>query len=105
MLAILMLGSTTAIANDSYMGEILGGVTGGIIGNQVGGGSGKVVFTAIGAGIGAIVGGRVQDNMNSNRYERNDTVYRQPQTQYQSCTSWTETMDQYGNITRTRNCY
>ena len=123
--ALLLVGSSTAMAYDSYMGEIIGGVAGGIIGNQVGGGSGKTAATAIGAGIGAIVGGRVQDSMNYNRYgyssyenydyERSTNqyrpyrhpriIYQQPQTQYQSCTAWVETMDQYGTITRTRTCY
>ena len=36
------------------------------------------------------------------------TVYVQPQPQiiYQTpyCTPWTETVDQYGNVTRTRTC-
>jgi hypothetical protein len=34
------------------------------------------------------------------------TVYVQPQVVYQTpyCTPWTETMDQYGNVTRTRTC-
>jgi uncharacterized protein YcfJ len=83
---LLMVGSTVAIADDSYTGEILGGVAGGIIGNQIGGGSGRVVTTAIGAGIGAIVGGRIEDDMNYNRsynrYERREVIYRQPPTVY-----------------------
>lgn len=121
--ALLMTVCSTAMAYDSYMGEILGGVAGGIIGNQIGGGSGRVVTTAIGAGLGAIVGGRVEDNMNYNRYgyDSYDPYYRQPRisynqllypgyrqlprTQYQSCTAWVETVDQYGFTTRTRTCY
>ena len=121
--ALLMLSSTVAVANDSYMGEILGAVAGGVIGNQVGGGSGKIVTTAIGASIGGIVGGRIEDNMNYNRYgydryNRNDVIYRQPQVYYavpayrqqprityQNCSAWIETMDQYGNTTKTRTCY
>jgi uncharacterized protein YcfJ len=120
---LLMLSSTIAVANDSYMGEILGAVAGGVIGNQVGGGSGKIVTTAIGASIGGIVGGRIEDNMNYNRYgydryERNEVIYRQPQVYYavpayrqhtrityQNCSAWIETMDHYGTITRTRTCY
>ena len=124
--ALLLVGSSTAMAYDNYMGQIIGGVAGGIIGNQVGGGSGKVVTTAIGASVGAIVGGRVQDNMNYNRsgygyngyssYENYDynqsrrynhprIIYQQPQTQYQTCSAWTETVDQYGVTTRSRTCY
>jgi uncharacterized protein YcfJ len=118
---LLLVGSSTAMAYDNYMGQIIGGVAGGILGNQIGGGSGQVVTTAIGASVGAIVGGRVQENMNNNRYgyssyenydyERSRRynhpriIYQQPQVQYQSCTAWTETADQYGNITRTRTCY
>ena len=108
---LLLVGSSTAMAYDNYMGQIIGGVAGGILGNQVGGGTGKVVTTAIGASVGAIVGGRVQENMNNNRYGYSSyenhprIIYQQPQVQYQSCTAWTETADQYGNITRTRTCY
>ena len=130
LIAVLLLTtSSAAMAYDNYMGEIIGSVAGGVIGNQIGGGSGKVVTTAIGASIGAIVGGRVQDNMNSNRYgysnygyngyssyENYDynqsrrynhprTIYQQPQIAYQNCTAWTEIVDQYGNMTRTRTCY
>ena len=118
---LLLVGSSTAMAYDNYMGQIIGGVAGGILGNQVGGGTGKVVTTAIGASVGAIVGGRVQENMNNNRYgyssyenydyERSRRynhpriIYQQPQTQYQTCSAWTETVDQYGVTTRSRTCY
>ena len=127
---LLMVGSTVAIADDNYMGNIIGGVAGGLLGNQIGskGSTTKYISTGIGASVGAIVGGRVQDNMNSNRYgyssyENYDyensrryynhprTIYQQPQviyqsqTVYQNCTAWVETMDHYGNITRTRTCY
>lgn len=109
---VLLLASLTAQADDSYMGEIIGGVAGGIIGNQVGKGDGRAAATAIGAGIGAIVGGRVEDSMNQNRGYRYDP-YAVPQNPYyiqqttytRSCTPWTETMDRYGNLTRTRTCY
>ena len=77
------LASTSAMADDSYAGEIIGGVAGGIIGNQIGGGSGRIVTTAIGAGIGSIVGGRIEDDMNHNRYERREVYsYRQPTVTY-----------------------
>ena len=130
LIAVLLLaGSSTAMAYDSYMGEIIGGVAGGIIGNQIGGGSGRTAATAIGAGIGAVVGGRVEDSMNYNRYgyKRNYgynnygynnygyNTYRyypepvvipqQPQVIYQKCTPWVESVDAYGVITRTRTCY
>ena len=38
-------------------------------------------------------------------YQQPPVIYQQPQTQYQNCTAWTETVDQYGNVTRTRTCY
>jgi uncharacterized protein YcfJ len=74
IITALLLMSNVAIANDSYWGQIIGGVAGGIIGNQVGGGSGKIVTTAIGASVGAIVGGRVQDNMRYNEYSRQPVI-------------------------------
>ena len=92
--ALLLIGSSSAMAYDSYMGEIIGGVAGGIIGNQIGGGSGRTAATAIGAGIGAVVGGRVEDSMNYNRYGYNNNYnrysilpqsgYVQPPPYYQS---------------------
>lgn len=109
-LAVLLATSLTAQADDSYMGEIIGGVAGGIIGNQVGGGSGKAVTTAIGAVIGSQVGGRIEDSMNQNRYRYDpyavpQNPYYVQQTYTRTCTPWTETMDRYGNLTRTRTCY
>jgi hypothetical protein len=51
----------------------------------------------------AIIGGVIGYELAQPR-----TVYVQPQPQvvYQTpyCTPWTETMDQYGNVTRTRTC-
>lgn len=80
LITALLLTSTVSMADDSYMGEILGGVAGGVIGNQIGGGKGKIVTTAIGAVIGSQVGGRVEDNMNNNRPQRtySQQQYSQP---------------------------
>jgi len=119
IVALLMVGSSTAMAYDGYMGEILGGVAGGLLGSQIGGGNGRIAAAAIGAGIGSIVGGRVEDNMNYNRYgygnngyprgiyQQPQVIYQQPQTVYQTqtCTAWVETIDRYGVATRTRTCY
>jgi hypothetical protein len=37
-------------------------------------------------------------------YQQPQVIYQQPQYQ-QNCTAWVETIDQYGNVTRTRTCY
>lgn len=37
-------------------------------------------------------------------YVQSVPVYTHPQVQYQSCTPWTETMNQNGSVTRTRTC-
>lgn len=74
LITALLLMSNVAIANDSYWGQIIGGVAGGAIGNRFGGGSGKVVTTAIGAVVGSQVGQRIQDNMRYNEYSRQPVV-------------------------------
>ena len=76
LVTALLLSSGLVLADDSYMGEIIGGVAGGVVGNQIGGGKGKVVTTAIGAVIGSQVGGRIEDNM---RYNRQPRAYGYPQ--------------------------
>jgi hypothetical protein len=38
-------------------------------------------------------------------YQQPPVIYQQPQSVYQNCTAWVETVDQYGNVTRTRTCY
>lgn len=94
VVAFLATLSTTSLANDSYMGEILGGIAGGVIGNQIGGGSGKVVTTAIGAVIGSQVGDYIENSgprTHNNYYPRRGTVnyntlygtHAQPIYQYQ----------------------
>ena len=85
LVTALLLASNVALADDSYMGEIIGGVAGGIVGNQVGGGKGKVISTAIGAAIGSQVGGRIEDNMRYNRQPNGYSYgpqYPQPQQPY-----------------------
>jgi hypothetical protein len=42
LVTALLLSSGLVLADDSYMGEIIGGVAGGVVGNQIGGGKGKV---------------------------------------------------------------
>ena len=38
-------------------------------------------------------------------YQQPQVIYQQPQSVYQNCTAWVETIDQYGNIIKTRTCY
>ena len=73
LLTALLLASNVALANDSYWGQIIGGVAGGAIGNQLGG-STKTITTAIGAVIGSQVGKNIQDNMRYNDYSRQPVV-------------------------------
>ena len=73
LITALLLSSNVALANDSYWGQIIGGVAGGVIGNQLGG-STRTITTAIGAVLGSQVGQRVQDNMRYNEYARQPVV-------------------------------
>ena len=52
-----------------------------------------------------IIGGTIGYMINeANRQPQ--VIYQQPSTTvYQKCTAWVETIDQYGNVTRTRTCY
>ena len=78
LITSLLLASNVALANDSYWGQIIGGVAGGAIGNQLGG-STKTITTAIGAVLGSQVGQRIQDNMRYNEYARQpDVVQNNP---------------------------
>ena len=56
----------------------------------------------------AIIGGVIGYELAQPRtvYVQPPVVYQQPQVVYQTpyCTPWTETVDQYGNVTRTRTC-
>jgi len=61
--------------------------------------------------IGGIVGYVIRDRTQPNTQpplviqQQPQIIYQQPQTIYQSCTAWVETLDQYGNVVRTRTCY
>jgi opacity protein-like surface antigen len=56
--------------------------------------------------IGGVIGYAINE---SNRqpaiYQQPTVIYQQPSTVYQKCTAWVESIDQYGNVTRTRTCY
>jgi hypothetical protein len=56
----------------------------------------------------AIIGGVIGYELSQPRtvYVQPPVVYQQPQVVYQTpyCTPWTETVDQYGTVTRTRTC-
>ena len=58
--AALLLMPLAAQAQESYGGNIIGGIAGALLGNQVGGGNGRVAATAVGGIVGAIVGGNVE---------------------------------------------
>lgn len=38
-------------------------------------------------------------------YQQPQVIYQQPQVLPQTCTAWVESVDAYGNVTRTRTCY
>ena len=91
-LALVAL-STTAFAHDH------GGFRGGYRGGYHGGYGGGWVAPAL-------IGGVIGYELARPYYQQPPVVYTQPApTVYQNCTAWVETVDQYGNVTRTRTCY
>ena len=53
-----------------------------------------------------LIGGVIGYELGQPRYGSRVTTYVQPSTPvYQNCTAWIETLDPYGNVTRTRTCY
>ena len=78
-----------AQAQDSYAGNIVGGIAGALLGSQVGRGNGKIAATAAGGILGAIVGGNVERGSSYRQsYNQPQQGYydsdRQPPTQYQN---------------------
>ncbi|GAC1426501.1 MAG: hypothetical protein NVSMB6_26790 [Burkholderiaceae bacterium] len=63
-LAVVCLTSTlvpvAAQAEESYAGNIVGGIAGALLGSRLGGGNGKIAATAAGGVLGAIVGGNME---------------------------------------------
>lgn len=57
--------------------------------------------------IGGIVGWSINEASRQPQiYQQPTVIYQQPpQVNYQRCTAWVETVDQYGVTTRTRTCY
>ena len=54
----------------------------------------------------AIIGGVIGYAIAQPRvYQQPQVIYQQPSVVQQNCTAWIETVDAYGNITRTRTCY
>ena len=86
--AVVSLSPLAAQAQESYTGNIVGGVAGALLGSRIGGGNGKIAATAAGGIIGAIVGGNVE---RGSSYRQNygvsqqayPTVYQQPAPRYQ----------------------
>ncbi len=86
--AAILISPIAAQAQESYAGNIVGGIAGALLGNQVGGGSGRVAATAVGGILGAIVGGNVErESQYRNQFTPAQQTYydpyRQPATQYQ----------------------
>ena len=58
--ASLLPGSATA--QESYTGNVVGGIAGALLGSQIGGGNGKIAAAAAGGILGAVLGGNVERN-------------------------------------------
>ena len=65
-------------AQESYGGNVVGGMAGALLGAQIGKGNGKIAAAAAGGILGALVGGNVERN---NAYQTGSTTSRQ---QYQA---------------------
>lgn len=79
----------TATAQESYTGNIVGGIAGALLGNRVGGGNGRIAATAAGGILGAIVGGNVERGSSyrqpySPPQQTYYAPYPQPAPQYQT---------------------
>jgi len=114
IVALTLAATSTAALADGHWGGHGGGYGGGYRGgynhyenHYHGGGFGG------GGWVGpALIGGIIGYGMAQPRYypepviiqQQPQVIYQQPQYQ-QNCTSWTETIDAYGNVTRTRTCY
>jgi hypothetical protein len=99
----LLLTAGVASAHDhggfrgGYHGGYYGGYHGGYHGGYYGGGGWVAP---------ALIGGVIGYELARPYYQQPPVVYTQPApTVYQNCTAWVETVDQYGNVTRTRTCY
>jgi hypothetical protein len=58
----------------------------------------------------ALIGGIIGYELSQPRYVQPTYIQPAPPVIYQqmpgqSCTAWVESIDQYGNVTRTRSCY
>ncbi|TCV82904.1 glycine zipper 2TM domain-containing protein [Sulfurirhabdus autotrophica] len=62
--------------NPSYVGPLLGGVTGALIGSQIGQGRGNTAATAVAAIAGTVIGGNMQNNRRHDNDEYDDDRYR-----------------------------
>jgi hypothetical protein len=110
--ALLLTTASTAALAGGHGGGYGGGYRGGYNhyeNHYHGGGFGGGGWVAP-----ALIGGIIGYGMAQPRYYPEPTViYQQPpvvyqqspSVNYQRCTSWIETVDQYGVTTRTRTCY
>jgi hypothetical protein len=101
-LALSLLVASTVASAHGWEGH--GGYRGGGYGhyeNHYRGGYNNWVAPAL---IGGVIGYELAQPRTV--YVQPPVVYQQPQVVYQTpyCTPWTETVDQYGAVTRTRTC-
>ena len=97
---ILVSSSTVALAEGRH-GHHGGGGGWGHHGHYNNGGGGFDNFAAP-----LIVGGILGLALSQPRYEQPRVIYQQePYYPDQNCTGWVETIDRYGNYSRTRTCY
>ena len=85
---VASLSPLAAHAQESYGGNVVGGIAGALLGSQIGGGNGKIAAAAVGGILGALVGGNVErNNAYGTGYTTSQQQYLAPSarvTQYQS---------------------
>jgi len=99
LIAVLALATASTSAFEGYHGGY-GGYYGGYHGGYYHGGGVNWVAPAL-------IGGVIGYELAQPRYVQPapTVIYQQAPTVYQNCTAWVESVDQYGNVTRTRTCY
>ena len=122
LIAVLALATTsmTAFADPHWGGHHHGGYYGGYYGPQVihqnhsyyrGSNAGDILLPMV---IGGVVGWSINEASRQPQiYQQPQVIYQQPPViyqqaptvNYQKCTPWVESVDQYGVTTRTRTCY
>ena len=88
IMALVSFAPLAAQAQESYTGNIVGGVAGALLGSRIGGGNGKIAAAAAGGILGAIVGGNVE---RGSSYRQNYGISQQTYT-----TSYPQPAPRYG---------